>query len=1242
MAVVDYWIKNEAWHVLVANSLQQQWVNYMWPAFSKFERKQPLPQDANTKATRRINEFDASQASSVFYTSMVGSHLAGLLSYEPEKLAAALNATAWLPYDEKQRAAIYDTNYTNFQTWAAAREKTLTGYAADETDAQQAAQAKADLPKHKAMVAAIDAAFKAVRGLRSPNLNVAPSPHCRALAEARVAERAANWPQYNAACRKLYPLIKNYRQQKIPYGRLMLSYMLGGRGGAETIDMRLEIFKDHLARYRPGSDNYDVQYVAQRIFTGGTSWHLTGGPVKDRAQLEKVAAVVEEALWQYVSRNQLPPELFEWFLGTRSGTGWRAGKLGERIAEKIITAKLLHTQPYFYNSDVNGKRAYESAACSYMWLIKAHFGSLAEKYPVARYFDDMFVEEATRTGYLDSSYWSLGGLDEEKKIVACAAKLMAGFQTLPIGYGQTFGQPSTGNNPLHIGQIPHLPGSAAVVQAADRQRLAAAAPRWYTSAQLFDWQHRALAADPQQRDAMIAAVESRWNKTRFDIYAAGRSYFRTPASEMPEGNLPADVEARKEWRKTIFAKTASYVTKLKTLPRRYPPPYLYSIIKIDPDSITAEELDVLLSLFPGATPPQWPSGWGFDVVATCIQQGLINLGRGNELIPIAPEMWRITRNSTTVTNFVTNQVAFANMLTEQSELYGSELALAFASSGVEVMKSKLPVSDRIQMAALRNVNLSNVGGVIPVRKSDPRYPIFAAQTAYLTGRQEAAWKLYLGECKPKKLIDDAHRDLDPSFSIWLIDRCSETEDFDEATRIAQQMLVWFDSVPAGIDPEARARLMLSYATIAMEQKEFPRARAQFSRVVAAREFNGTRSQAEAELMIANVDRLQGRYDSAIEIIDKIIERDDPTIQAEAYLNLARVKFDQEELQEAKESLEKVFQREPEHPTGRILEGQVNLAMKKIEEAVELEIGSIALQRLIVPGKPLKVGLEDKNLSVVGKSTDVEIRAWTKSGDEEFFSLLPYGDSKTKFRGQIDTELAAINKGDGVLQVLGKDEVNYDFSERFKQRQKITFDKPLSLSVATDAALYASSGAIRTSEELEAQALEDLIRTRVGDPGPANITSQVIKPLSARRPENQVKPGNRVNLRVIDPDHSTTPGIDQLTMRLKAKSGDRIEKFTLTETSEYSGVFEGSVETRPGQPVAYASDSQEDRDPNFAISPKEYPTWVGLGDGIRPKHFSIDLNDNVSVDQMTVIANQPGNRLKKFTLEVSIDGKKFQT
>ena len=82
-------------------------------------------------------------------------------------------------------------------------------------------------------------------------------------------------------------------------------------------------------------------------------------------------------------------------------------------------------------------------------------------------------------------------------------------------------------------------------------------------------------------------------------------------------------------------------------------------------------------------------------------------------------------------------------------------------------------------------------------------------------------------------------------------------------------------------------------------------------------------------------------------------------------------------------------------------------LKRVELATQIEAGTPTRRNFIVPGTPLIVTLIDQNLSVVGASTNIELRAWGDSGDEELFSLNPFGESKTKFRGKMPTALAPI-------------------------------------------------------------------------------------------------------------------------------------------------------------------------------------------------------------------------------------------
>ena len=276
----------------------------------------------------------------------------------------------------------------------------------------------------------------------------------------------------------------------------------------------------------------------------------------------------------------------------------------------------------------------------------------------------------------------------------------------------------------------------------------------------------------------------------------------------------------------------------------------------------------------------------------------------------------------------------------------------------------------------------------------------------------------------------------------------------------------------------RAHLLVAYAGIAFTRQEYPRARAEYEQITLAKEFEGTASQNTAELRIAEVDRLTKHYDKAEERLEKLSRHRDTHLQAEADYALALIHFDQEQYPEARSYLDQVFAIQPSHTSARILEGKLYLKMKKLVEATEVKVGLASSQETIVPGKPLKVQLEDRNLAVVGQAANIEIHIWTDSGDDEYFHLLPFGDSKEKFEGSIATALAAPKKDDHVLEVRGGDVVHYDYSDKFKQANKIGQAAPLDINVVSDAELYVSSGKILTKDEQDARALERMIRSRI--------------------------------------------------------------------------------------------------------------------------------------------------------------------
>jgi len=828
-----------------------------------------------------------------------------------------------------------------------------------------------------------------------------------------------------------------------------------------------------------------------------------------------------------------------------------------------------------YRYDSNCK----SGTTSYMRLIRNEFPELAKKYPLETYFDDMYVAEARQAKYLDWSYWDYAR-DTKAKIARAAAELLSANE-LPMGD--------------------------------DREGT-------YTIPTLMRWLIAVLNSDPALRKPMLDKIEAAYGKTRFDPYAMG--YGRFSDGKNPQ---PSD-------RKEFFDVLGKYVGLANQAPMRLSMPPLYQLQGIEAKDLSDQEVDVLMRMFTTAAAPYWPRGMQYEKAAQLLLAALRTRGHSADMLALAGPCWKVCRDIRDAT-FVRSLTGLA---AEMRKAKDQDLALAFSSVGLTVMQRDLPSDSRSALIGVRTWAMADMGGMIPVAKGNPLYRLYEAQLAYFGGRYQSAWKSYYAN--RTKLLR-SFREFDPMFCAWIIEKNTEFKDYDSAEELAREIMAWFDEVPDQIEPEARARLQLSYAKIAMARGDRPRARALFERIIANKDFVGTRSQMDADLAVADVDTQDGNYDKAIERLTNLSRRKHAYMRTEAAYHMALVKYAQEEYDAANEELQKVFVLSPDHPDGRILEGRVNLKLKKLEQPTDIDLGEKIGKKYILPGQSVRVTLLDQNLSIVRKATAIEIRAWADSGDEEFFTLSPFGDSKTKFKGQLATELGKPKPGDKILQVLGKDQVHYAFSDAFAAAQKIEFNTPFTLKVATDAELYVSSGRILTKEQREAMALEQTIRRGLGaEPEGGQVA------LSTVRREDQIRPGNKINVRVVDADRGETPGKDRIKVRVASSSGDSIADFELVETGNYTGVFEGGVPTEPAQATAYASDSLEGSEANFTISRKDYPAWVGLPKTTknRPKTLSVDLNDNVALGKMKITAKEQGRKLKSFEIQTSFNGKDFES
>jgi TolA-binding protein len=1205
----------ESWHGgfdSTMNVLNQT----VWPVWRSFPRE-PAATDADyskamvawgPEAIVRTPLAIFQPAAAAGYLSAVFGH-GGADPADRSQIVPALRSLDWVPWSPEARQAAIKPAHDAFKQWADQVRKQLTAAQAAAkaaADDKAKADAVANWEKAAAQIAPLEEEFKkafdpAVSNAAEPA--AAADPLAAQLAACVRAVRAKDVAAYVAAARQAYALVRDYPEKKTPFGAAALQWLVTNHhpDGFDLTAWQSEVIADQMQIWAPGKPTAFFLAVDTALASGRPNGNYWDVPKARRGQALAINAAIGKGILALLEKGQFNGGFFERFRVSRRGNGWQ-----DQEAGKEVLAKLIDTKAFLVHKQRVGVTA--SATADYQWLVRSEFQSLAGQFPPETFFDDMFVEEfkdqaADQAGdqaWLDATFLNYSR-DEKKKAATLAAEKFAGYSSLAAAPG----------SPLGFDQ------PALLLVAGDRPPVAGRSPTWSRD-DFWRWHGHAMTAPAPWPGKVVETALAGWGKTRFDGYAMGNWTISGDPAVM---DAPAAREA-------FFTALAAYSEKVRAYPSRAGYPGLAAVHRLEPKALAPAELDVLLGVF-RTPPPTWNAGGYFEQAGLLVARALVAAGRDQDLLAIAPELWRIGRDTRNNAYFA----ELAGVLAGVKRAGRVDVAGSLASAGIEMLGTELPEQVRGQLTTLRSEALLAAGGTNPVPRSDPRWPIYESQIAFAAGKPQSAWDSYLS-ASPVAL--QMHRGLDPSFTTWLIRENTATGNHDRARELGQAMLAWSDSTPGALDAESQAALLVAYADIALARREYPQARALYERIAAAREYDGTAGKRDAELRVAEVDRLSRQFERAREILEKLLRRPDRTLQAEAAYQLALLKVDQEEIEEAAGFLEQVFTRVPNHVGGRILEGRLNLLRRKYDVAAKVKLGVLGDRKFLIPGKPLEVDLEDKNLAVVGKATQIEIRAWTGSGDEERFNLLPFGDSKTRFSGQLPTQLGPAIKGDHVLQVLGGDTVRYAFAESFAGAREAA-GEPAALTVVSDGDMFASSGAILSKEEQESRALERMIRDRLRlDEGLERRMA-----LSAARSDDQIKPGNRINVRVVDADRSVSAEPDTVTVRAVTTSGDRL-LVTLTETGPATGVFEGAIPTGASQATAYASDSTDGNDPNNAIGPAGDVPWVGLADSVRPKSFSVDLNDNVALGTMTVTAAVPGRKLRDVYVQTSLNGRDFVT
>jgi outer membrane protein assembly factor BamD (BamD/ComL family) len=1215
--------KRESSYMWTAQAPYSVLVNNVWPVFANG----PKQKEAGFNGAQYFGQMMAANGPELIARSPVGlfdraairDYALAVFNYsganpdDKSKVAGLLHELDWVPLNESQRKEVFQPTYEEFKKWAE-QIRAKTGNQRRQADQAKSSvaslKAKLDDAQKKkkpatetdplkeqlqkaeaalgpvqdqlkaveslaAQIATLEPELRAVMDVKVTDVSKAKDPLAKALAECVEAVQNKNKDGYTKAARAAYALVRDFQTKKTPYGNATVEYLVGGRNGIETFDLQLEFLADQVKLMDAKGLGREVgRYVGIVAQSRGAQLGNFQRHAQDSSR--KIGQVLAQGIVDQAKKDEFSPVLFGLLRASKYGREWSDPALGQEAMAALIEKKLLIRDNFRVNN-------YMSVA-STQWVLANEFPGLATKYPVATYFEESMIEEATRTGVLDWTYMIMSGDPNKKVIDGIASKMLSQWDVLPLGFD---GRPAN------------------------------------TRASLAAWYGRSLQASKGPRDAVIAKAEGAYGKTRFDEVADGRAALVVSQFDLSSA----------EGRAGYFGRIKEVGAKMAERPARVSAVVVAQYTNMSGRKLSDSEQSVLVDYVEKSGVGFWPLEFGYGVLAPDLGSALWAKKNTVDLLELAPWFWKVAKDG----RDSAYQRTLVQFTRELSDKDFHELAVAFATAGTEVLGADMAQESRTALTSVKSRSLAFTGGAVAVPKSDPRYSIFAAQTDFLGGRPGPAWDGYLA--KPELALANL-KDLDPGFSIWLMGQNIDARNYEAADQMGKQLLLWIESSPTGFDPEVRAAALLAYANLGFAKQEFPRARAQYERLIATPEFGATQARRDAEIKIAEIDRVTRQFDKAVERLTKLLRKQDRFLQIEGNYEMALVKFDQEDYTEANEYLDRVFSLNPSHVNGRILEGKLQLKMNKLVEATEIKVGLSADQRNIVPGRPLKIDLEDRNLSVVGGAGNLEVHAWTDAGDDETFPLLPFGDSKTKFSGQIATKLGAPTKKNRTLELYGNTTVYYELSSKGKEKKPGDKETALSVKVASDSELAASSGKILSKEEIEERELEKKIRTvmHLGS-DPAQLGG---KSLSTERAEDEVRPGNPIFVRVTNPSQSVDPKGSTVPVTVTVASGDVIDGFLLKETAPFSGVFEGQIPTTGGQATATASDSNEGSEPNFAISPADHPAWVGQPNSRKPKAFSVDLNDNVALGEMGVVADVPGRKLKEFLVQVSPNGRQFTT
>lgn len=521
------------------------------------------------------------------------------------------------------------------------------------------------------------------------------------------------------------------------------------------------------------------------------------------------------------------------------------------------------------------------------------------------------------------------------------------------------------------------------------------------------------------------------------------------------------------------------------------------------------------------------------------------------------------------------------------------------------MLANIPSVDNNRKEKVRKLvsaSYARMGAVgLTIDETSPLAPLLQAALYLRLGDRRLAFEMYQAN---KPLFNEHRNELPVDLVAFICETLSAAggdENFEYVEDVLRTWLVK-NSESMQVDEADKARVQLLLAKNYFRAKRFDIARSEFTTVI--NRYPDTQQALDAEFGVGETFMEQKVFDQAERVFEKLSQHADTRTMVRADFLRGVLAFRRGDSEEARDIFRAVLERVPDVE----LANQTLFNLAEVYRVEERYIDQLNLLRTVgrlgqrskrrhAPGTALSIVVHDSDLGISRGHNKIPVVVTTDpGGDREEVFLSSAGAGKGLFRFDLETQLGVAKPGDGALQVLGGDIVRCDYPDQFKAEFRNVPLSDVEISMAANAEFDVASSRIEDQEE---QSFSDRLRRESNDDESSDAR------VSQIRPDDQIKPGNPIYVRIRDADRDISDNPDTVVVKVATDSGDEVQ-LTARETGAHSGVFEASLPTAELPAGALATDSAIDHSPIMAIDKDAKTFWQSQPDGATPKHLTVDM------------------------------------